>query len=48
MFIRFMQKMEKETPEAKIEDLLHAWKQQQEQRKNKGFQLLEKASRVLK
>ncbi len=48
MFIRFMQQMEKEEPEAKQEDLLHAWKQVQAQKKEEGFQLLDKAKKVLK
>lgn len=42
MFIRFMQKMEKENPGARKDDLLDAWKQLQEQKKNEGFQLLKK------
>ena len=48
MFIRFMQTMETENPEARKEDLLHAWKQLQEQKKNETFQLLEKALKVLR
>ena len=48
MFIRFMQKMEKDEPMASKEDLLHAWKQIQEQKRHEGFQLLEKAEKVLK
>ncbi len=48
MFIRFMQQMEKEEPEAKQEDLLHAWKQVQWQKREEGFQLLDKANKVLK
>ncbi len=48
MFIRFMQQMEKEEPESKQEDLLHAWKQVQWQKREEGFQLLDKAKKVLK
>jgi hypothetical protein len=48
MFIRFMQEMEKEASHASKEDLLHAWKQLQAQKRNEGFHLLEKASKVLK
>lgn len=48
MFIRFMQKMEKIEPDASKKDIFHAWKQLQAQKKDKGFQLLEKASKVLK
>lgn len=48
MLIRFMQKMKKEEPEASKEDLLHAWKQVQNAKKEQGFQLLKKAARTLK
>ncbi len=47
MFIRFMQKMEKEEPQATQKELLHTWKQLQEHKKNECFQLLEKALQLL-
>jgi hypothetical protein len=47
MFILYMQRQQKVQPEATKKELLYAWKQVQAQKKDEGFQLLEKAAYAL-
>jgi len=48
MFIRFIQKMKKEEPASDKEYLMEIWKQLQKQKAKEGFQLVDKAAKVLK
>lgn len=47
MFIRFVQMIEKQKPNASKKDILYAWKKVQNQKMILGFQLINKSITVL-